>query len=159
MKRVLIFGNSGSGKSTLAHAYAKRPGVKYLDLDNISWKQDRPGVREEDLVSIMNLDSFTAGDEQWVIEGCYSGLIAHTAKDATEMIFMNPGIEVWIENCKSRPWEPHKYPSKEEQDKNLEMLLDWVREYETRKDEFSFNEHRKLFRSFPGNKVELLSNQ
>jgi hypothetical protein len=39
------------------------------------------------------------------------------------------------------------------------MLLEWVREYETREDEFSLQEHRKLFDDHRGKKVEYGSNE
>jgi hypothetical protein len=55
------------------------------------------------------------------------------------------------------PWEPEKYPSKEAQDQKLEFLLDWVREYESRTDEYSLARHRELFEGFRGPKVELPS--
>lgn len=76
----------------------------------------------------------------------------------TEMIFLNPGVEVCVENCKARPWEPHKYPNPEAQAENLQMLIEWVREYENRDDEFSLREHRQLFDSHIGKKVEYNSN-
>lgn len=75
------------------------------------------------------------------------------------MIFLNPGIEACAENCATRHWEPHKYPSKEAQDANLRMLIEWVREYQTRDDEFSLKEHRKLFDGHKGKKVEYKSNE
>ena len=52
-----------------------------------------------------------------------------------------------------------KYASREAQDANLRMLLDWVREYETREDEFSLREHRRLFDTHEGKKVEYRSNE
>jgi hypothetical protein len=39
------------------------------------------------------------------------------------------------------------------------MLLGWVREYETRDDEFSLREHRRLFDTHEGKKVEYRSNE
>lgn len=59
-----------------------------------------------------------------------------------------------MENCLSRAWEPHKYASLEAQKANLEMLIEWVKEYETREDEFSMREHRKLYEEYKGEKVE-----
>jgi hypothetical protein len=102
---------------------------------------------------------FIRGSGSWVIEGCYSGLLKEAAAHCTEMIFLNPGVEACVENCKARPWEPHKYPSREAQDANLRMLIDWVREYETRDDEFSLREHRRLFDTHEGRKVEYNSNE
>ena len=158
MKRVLIFGNSGSGKSTLAKAFKELLGCIYLDLDTVAWKQDQPGVREEEEVSLKMLDEFSRSSDQWIAEGCYSGLIRHLTPKATELIFLNPGVETCVANCQSRPWEPHKYASKDEQDERLAFLIDWVRDYETRTDEFSLEAHRKLFDLFEGNKRELVSN-
>ena len=158
MKRILIFGNSGSGKSTLAKALGELPGMMYLDLDTVAWKPDQPGVREDEAVSKETLDTFAGSSENWVAEGCYSGLVSYLVPMATEMVFLNPGVKVCVENCRARPWEAHKYASKEEQDKNLEMLIDWVRDYEVRTDEFSLAAHRSLFDSFEGKKHELRSN-
>lgn len=159
MKRIVIFGNSGSGKSTLAKALASRYRAPHLDLDVIAWESDRPGVRAAPQESLRHLMQFIDGSDDWVIEGCYSGLLREAARHCTEMIFLNPGIEACRENCRARPWEPHKYPSREAQDANLRMLLEWVADYETREDEFSLQEHRKLFAAFEGEKFEYRSNE
>lgn len=157
MNKIIIFGNSGSGKSTLANRYAEGLGLKHLDLDTISWKT--PGVRKETGESIQELHAFMDAHDAWVIEGCYSSLIQEASKEATELIFLNPGIQECQNNCKARPWEPHKYETKEAQDKNLAMLLDWVADYETRTDEFSLIAHKQTFESFDGIKHELKSNR
>ncbi|MCG8527572.1 MAG: hypothetical protein MI748_14420 [Opitutales bacterium] len=158
MPKVVIFGNSGSGKSTLANKYASLPEVKHLDLDTIAWKPDQPGVREELGNSLAKLELFISENQDWAIEGCYSSLISKAADYADELIFLNPGISACRENCKNRPWEPHKYGSKEEQDKNLDMLLSWVADYENRKDEFSLTAHLELFQKHEGKKVMIRSN-
>lgn len=157
--RILVFGNSGSGKSTLAGRVALDLRGFHLDLDTIAWKDDEPGIREDEFVSIQKLDSFMRANEKWVIEGCYSSLLAEAARQASLLIFLNPGIETCLQNCRSRPWEEHKYSSKEEQDRNLEVLMNWVREYETRDDEFSLAEHQRIFDSFDGKKMEIKSNE
>lgn len=59
-----------------------------------------------------------------------------------------------IAHCRSRPWEPEKFSSRQEQDENLENLLQWVRAYETRTDEYGFARHRELYESFQGKKRE-----
>ena len=76
---------------------------------------------------------------------------------ASEVRFLNPGLEVCLGNCRARPWEPHKYSSKKTQDENLDFLLDWVRKYASRADEYSLARHRELFEGFRGPKVELSS--
>ena len=156
MERIVIFGNSGSGKSSLAKALAARHGVAHLDLDTIAW--ERPGVRAAADESARVLLRFIETSDGWVIEGCYSGLLEVAAAHSTELVFLNPGVEACVENCEARPWEPHKYETREAQDANLRMLVEWVREYETRDDEFSLREHRRLFDAHAGPKVEYRSN-
>ena len=158
MVKLVIFGNSGSGKSTLAKALAARHQAPHLDLDTIAWRADQPGVRADVAESERALLDFIAANPSWVIEGCYAGLLRVAAPHCSELIFLNPGIEACVANCRARPWEPHKYASAEAQDANLQMLLAWVREYETRGDEFSLHEHRKLFAGHAGAKTEYHSN-
>ena len=62
-------------------------------------------------------------------------------------------------NARARPWEPHKYASREEQDASLEFLLGWIRDYATRDDVFSLAAHRALFDAFAGDKIELTSRE
>jgi adenylate kinase family enzyme len=143
----------------LARALSGLHQADHLDLDIIAWETDRPGVRAAFEESKRKLMRFIQESGSWVIEGCYSGLLREAAAHCTEMIFLNLGVEACVENCKARPWEPHKYPSREAQDANLQMLIEWVREYETREDEFSLREHRKLFDAHQGRKVEYTSNE
>jgi len=159
MKRIIIFGNSGSGKSTLAKEYTDKYELEHLDLDLFAWEDTNPPQRKALKESLKEIDAFINQNENWVIEGCYADLLSPIADQASKMIFINPGVKTCIENCKKRPWEPHKYESKEAQDKNLEMLIDWIKDYENRNDEFSLQAHRKLFDQFEGNKVEFNSNK
>lgn len=158
MKRVVIFGNAGSGKSTLAKALSNLYGAEHFDLDVIAWETDRPGVRTEFEVSKRALMLFMERANGWVIEGCYSALLKEAAAFCTELIFLNPGVDACVENCRARPWEPHKYPNPEAQNANLRMLIEWVSAYDTRDDEFSLQEHRKLFDGHQGQKIEYKSN-
>lgn len=158
MERIVIYGNSGSGKSSLAEALSGLRGVAHLDLDVIAWEPGRPGVRAPAAESERALLRFIEESDGWVIEGCYTGLLELAAAHCTELIFLNPGVEACVENCEARPWEPHKYASREAQDANLRMLVEWVRQYETRDDEFSLREHRRLFDGHGGPKVEYRSN-
>ena len=158
MNKILIFGNSGSGKSTLAKFYSDKYNLYHLDLDTLAWLDTIPPVRrplEESKKSIMKVIN---KNKSWVIEGCYSDLLDIAIKEANKVIFLNPGIETCIDNCKKRPWEPHKYKSIEEQDENLDMLINWIKEYPARNDEFSFMSHNKLFKEFTGKKEEYSSN-
>jgi adenylate kinase family enzyme len=155
MARILIFGNSGAGKSTLARALAERLDVAHLDLDSLAWAIESPMQRRPLTESEAAIRAFTATHAVWVIEGCYADLLKRVSGACSLMLFLNPGIEICVQNCRSRPWEPHKYPSKAAQDKNLDMLIDWVRDYAARDDEFSLQRHRALFDAHPGKKREL----
>lgn len=73
-----------------------------------------------------DVSSFCTAHARWVVEGCYSNLIEAALRFQSFPIFLNPGLENCIAHCRSRPWEPHKYPSKQAQDANLEFLLSWV---------------------------------
>lgn len=68
--------------------------------------------------------------------------------------FLNPGVEVCVEHCRRRPWEPEKFSSPEAQQAMLEQLVQWVREYEIRDDEYGLRRHRRIFADFDGPKKE-----
>lgn len=158
MYKIIIFGNSGSGKSTLAKEYSSKYEIPLLDLDTLAWNKTNPPVRKPLNISEIDINLFINENKNWVIEGGYSDLIALVVNAANKLVFLNPGVEICIENCENRPWEPHKYDSEEKQNKNLNMLLDWVKEYPTRNDEFSLLSHQNLFNSFSGSKIEYNSN-
>ena len=150
--RIIILGNSGSGKSTMARRLARAYAIPHLDLDHLAW--DSPGVSKPIAESARDIRRFTETHPEWVAEGCYADLIEIIAPSATELRFLNPGVEACIANCRARPWEPEKYASQEEQDARLDFLIDWVRTYETRDDEYSLARHRRLFDGFKGEKRE-----
>jgi adenylate kinase family enzyme len=154
MNRFLIFGNSGAGKSTLARKLSQQHHLAHLDLDILAWLPKTPPARRPLVESSLDIEAFISGNPGWVIEGCYADLLAVAAPHCSELIFLNSGIEACVSNCRSRPWEPHKYSSKEAQDANLDMLVGWIREYATRTDEFSLSAHRRLFDGFKGKKSE-----
>lgn len=70
-------------------------------------------------------------------------------------MFLNPGEEVCLQHCRSRPWEPHKYESKAAQDERLALLLPWVTDYYRRTDGASLVRHRAIFDRYDGPKHEL----
>jgi hypothetical protein len=151
VRRILIFGNSGSGKTTLARALAAEHGIPHLDLDALAWRE--PGVRKALAESAAEIDAFAATHAEWVVEGCYGDLLELVAPHCTEMRFLDPGVEACVAHCRARPWEPEKYPSPEAQDAMLEFLIGWVREYDSRTDEYSRMRHRAIFDAFEGRKV------
>ena len=154
--RILIVGNSGSGKSTLASALARDRALAHLDLDPLAWEPGLPPVRRAIAASLADVARFTDLHERWVIEGCYADLLRELAPQATELVFLNPGVEACVRHCLARPWEPHKYASAADQARQLEPLLVWVREYATRDDACSLVAHRRLYDDFAGPKREVV---
>lgn len=152
--RVLIFGNSGSGKSTRAHALAARAGIPHLDLDSIVWEPNQIAVQRPDAAIQQSLADFLAAHDTWVIEGCYGELVEASARHATELVFLNPGLDACLANNRQRPWEPHKYASSEAQDAMLANLQAWVTDYYHRSDQWSYAAHRRIFDAHQGHKVE-----
>lgn len=162
-KKIVIFGNSASGKSSLAKKLAKQEQLAHLDLDTLAWlpavSPTSPPQRQSIDVSVAEIRVFISQHNSWVIEGCYSDLLAYTLTECSEVVFMNLPVALCIENAKNRPWESHKYQSKAAQDANLTMLIDWIAQYEQRSDTFSKSAHQKLFDGFTGKKTQYINNQ
>ncbi len=151
MKTILL-GNAGSGKSTMAKAIMGSTSIPRLSLDEIAW--DKPAIRMPIDQSVDLVTAYINEHKSWILEGCYSDIIEATLPYCEELIFLNPGIDVCVKHCHMRPWEPEKFKSSEQQDANLQNLINWVKEYETRDDEYGLKRHRQLFESFDGNKRE-----
>ena len=152
MTRILIYGNSGTGKSTLAKKLAVEANLPLLDLDTVAWSE--PGIRETEKTSFAKLKQFSDANKFWIIEGCYGSMIKELVDLSTELYFLNPGIDASIENNVTRPWEPHKYESLSIQNEHFDKLQEWVMQYKVRKDEFSYEFHRRIFTEYAGIKHE-----
>lgn len=159
MRKTLIFGNSGSGKSTFAKALCRSEELSHLDLDTLAWENTVPPKRKLLDGSSKVIQDFIQSHHGWVIEGCYTDLLAMVLPHVTDIIFMNLPIEACINNAKARPWEPHKYESKALQDANLTMLIDWISQYSKRDDTFSEHSHRALYEGYQGKKTMYISNE
>lgn len=159
MKKIIIFGNSGSGKSTMAKKLCSEFTLAHLDLDTLAWLPTTPPQRKLLVDSQKDILNFIKDNDGWVIEGCYCDLIQMAIEGSNELIFMNLPVELCISNAKNRPWEPHKYVSKEAQDKNLEMLIQWISQYNERDDTFSQAAHEKLYEQYRGRKSMLIDNK
>jgi hypothetical protein len=147
-RRIIVYGNAGSGKTTMA----RRLALPCLCLDHIAWGSS--AVRRPLSESIAALEAFIASHREWVIEGCYGDLVEVALPHCSELCFLNPGIEACVANCRSRPWEPSYCESPEEQQRLLGPLIDFVRAYETRTDEYGLARHRHIFALFAGPKRE-----
>ncbi|QYF95384.1 hypothetical protein KY495_09645 [Massilia sp. PAMC28688] len=153
--RVLIMGNSGSGKSWHARALAAQHGIAHLDLDTIVFVPGLVAVERPQSDVLADLRAFTERHAAWVVEGCYGDLVEAALPSCTELVFMNPGRAACLANNGRRPWEPHKYASKEQQDSMLPFLLDWVADYYVRTDRCSYAWHRRVFDTWTGARREV----
>ncbi len=158
MRKILVFGNSGAGKTTLARALCDSEKLAHLDLDTLAWEPTSPPERKALTESKKGITKFINANPSWVIEGCYADLLEMAVPYSSEIVFMNLSIEDCIANAKNRPWEPHKYASKQAQDANLNMLIGWIAQYSARDDTFSKTAHDKLYASYPGKKSMFTSN-
>ena len=123
-----------------------------MDLDTLAWKPVTPPQRKPLDESKLGIVSFINSHPSWVIEGCYTDLLELAAPFSTEIIYLNLLIGTCIENARNRPWEPHKYESKEAQDRNLDMLVEWIAEYPRRDDTCSQAAHLSLYERYTGQK-------
>lgn len=150
---MLIFGNSGSGKSTYARALVAQHDLPHLDLDTIVWEPGRVAVQRPAAAIAASLRTFLDSHDRWVIEGCYGELVQAAAPHCNELVFLDPGREACLANNRQRPWEPHKYATREAQDAMLEPLQAWVSGYYERDDDWSWRRHLALFEAHAGPKV------
>lgn len=154
-KRIAILGNSGSGKSTLARQLHERLGFPTLDLDTVAWVPGEIAVPRDPEDAVADAVAFCGNQEAWIVEGCYANLVDASLRFEPTFLFLDPGVDACLDNCRARPWEPHKYASKAEQDEQLQNLLAWVRDYYTRCGDMSFQVHRDLFDRYDGPKQHL----
>ena len=150
--RIVILGNAGSGKSTLAKSLARTQGMPLLDLDTLVWEPDLVAVQRPDELVFADLAQFCRESDDWVIEGYYGDLVDAVLPNGPLLIFLEPGQDVCVANCRTRPWEPHKYRTKAEQDEHLEHLLGWVRSYYDLDGSMSLAGHRAVFSAYAGPK-------
>jgi adenylate kinase family enzyme len=153
--RVAILGNSGSGKSTVAKWLAAHAGAAMLDLDTVAWEPDQIVVARSAEAASVDVRTFCRANEHWVVEGCYAALVEAALEFDPLLLFMNPGEAQCLAHCRARPWEPHKYASRQEQDERLAFLLKWVSEYYTRDGDMSLVRHRECFERYAGPKQEI----
>lgn len=150
--RAILLGNAGAGKSTMARTLIGNRAIPQLSLDEIAWNPGPQRKPQEESIALL-LD-FIDHNEQWVIEGCYADLVEVALPYCTELRFLNPGVETCIAHCRSRPWEPEKFPSPQEQQAMLKTLIEWVKQYDVRDDEYGLQRHRALYDRFAGKKRE-----
>lgn len=150
--KIVLMGNAGAGKSTMSRQLVGDRDVAVLSLDEIAWEAGT--TRRPHAESVALLKTFIQQNESWIIEGCYGDLIEAALPYCDELRFLNPGVAVCVDHCQRRPWEPSKFETPEAQQAALGTLIEWVKDYETRTDEYGLQRHRRIFDAFEGRKRE-----
>jgi adenylate kinase family enzyme len=150
-----ILGNSGSGKSTLARKLSKLIEGPVLDLDSVVFEAGKIAELRDQEIAARDVVQFCSSKATWVVEGCYSNLIAATLSFKPHLIYLDLLAEDCVRNCLLRPFEAHKFKDKAEQDSHLAFLLTWVRDYENRSGPMGRAEHMALFSGYLGPKTRL----
>lgn len=126
-----------------------------LDLDTVAWEPGQIAVPRPEDAQRADVAAFCRAEAGWVVEGCYGSLIEVALDEGATLVFLDLSADECVAHCRARPWEPHKYPSKQVQDDKLEFLLSWVRDYDTRDGDMSRARHRALFDAYVGPKDRL----
>ena len=134
---MILLGNAGAGKSTLTRRLLATEDAAVLSLDEIAFEA-KTATRRPLANSVAAVREFIAANRSWIIEGCYADILMPVLSDCDELVFLNPGVDACIAHCHRRPWEPTKFDSAGAQQANLANLLEWVRQYESRTDEYGF---------------------
>jgi adenylate kinase family enzyme len=150
--KVIVLGNAGAGKSSFSKLMIEKHPAARLSMDEVAFSGSSARRPLQD--SIEDVKHWMTGRSSWIIEGCYADIIESILMFCDELIFLNPGVETCVDHCRSRPWEPEKFSSRQEQDENLDNLIQWVRTYAERSDEYGLARHRALYDSFSGKKSE-----
>jgi len=153
--RIILLGNAGAGKTTLARRLMGGQPIPHLSLDDIAWAEGTQRKPFEE--SVQALRKFLDEHEHWILEGCYGDLVEVALPFCEELLFLNPGVETCVEHCLKRPWEPEKFPTEAAQKTMMAALVAWVRDYETRCDEYGLRRHQQIFQGFSGRKREYTS--
>jgi adenylate kinase family enzyme len=102
--KIILLGNAGAGKSTLSKKLIAKHPTARLSLDEVAFQDGTERHPLQD--SIEDVKRWIADNESWIIEGCYAEIIEPLLESCDELIFLNPGVDVCIAHCRSRPWEP-----------------------------------------------------
>ncbi len=114
--RIFIFGNSGSGKTTLGKTLSKKLGRSHFDLDTVAFT-DQKGTRRSVAESLEMLQA-RIDQEPLVISGCYADLVRAFATERDHLVWLDLPVGKCVAHAKQRPWEPHKWPSQEFEDRD-----------------------------------------
>jgi len=147
--RIFVLGNSGSGKTTFSRALAEQLGRPHLELDVVAFA-DVEGTRrpvDESIERVTAMPGFTGSP---ILEGCRADLVELFAAECDHLVWLDLPVADCIANARSRPWEPHEWPSRNARDGFLPRLVAFIEGYPEDAGPTGRPAHAKLFRHFAG---------
>ena len=66
-----------------------------LDLDTVAWEPGQVAVARD-------VREFCESKQSWVVEGCYASLVHAALAYSPVLVFLEPGVEACLDNCRNR---------------------------------------------------------
>lgn len=122
MKRILILGNCGAGKSTLARQLHETLQLPVIHLDQHYWQagwiESEKEVWEKRVQVLME-------QEEWIMDGNYSGSLAYRLLFADTIILLNYNSYLCVFRVLKR-YFLYKGRARPDMTANCPERLDWV---------------------------------
>lgn len=86
MQRIMVIGCCGAGKSTISKSIHKILKLKLFHLDQLYWKPNWVETEKPEWETIVRA---IAAEEEWIIDGNYSGTMDIRMQRANVVVFMD----------------------------------------------------------------------
>jgi len=159
MPKICIIGNSWSGKSTLARYFWQRYTWAILDLDSIARDQTSTQLLRSSPHYRQPVIDEVCQWTHWILEWCYGDIISYALRTNPVLYWLDISIEDCITHNSTRPREPHKFSSMEEQKKHATELNERIKQYHHHTDDLWYHYHARLFAAYQGEKYHLTHRQ
>lgn len=154
--RMIIVGNSGSGKTWLAKKLANIDGSPVIHLDHIFWE---PGGFEKPRPSevVTKMIDISKSQKSWIAEGIFGELAERFIECAQYFVWLDTDWPICRDRLLNRGSESKRHMGRKESEEGLRQLVEWASQYYERKNERSYEGHKKLMNGFHGQKIYLNS--
>ena len=123
MNKIMVIGvGSGVGKSTFASRLGELTGIEVTHLDQLFW---RPGWVEAPLKEFSEAQQQVVENENWIIEGNYTGTIAIREAYADTIIYLELPLLVCLYRVLKRRVQYHG-KTRDDIGEGCEEKIDWA---------------------------------